>query len=80
MRKSRVKKIAMQNLFFSYCWSEDTYYVSFGDIIENYTYQERREKRISYYQWMPFFLIFQAACFKLPTLIWKYFASQSGNF
>uniref|UniRef100_A0A914E065 Innexin n=1 Tax=Acrobeloides nanus TaxID=290746 RepID=A0A914E065_9BILA len=62
----------------NYCWSEDTYYVSFGDIIENYTYQERREKRISYYQWMPFFLIFQAACFKFPTLIWKYFASQSG--
>ncbi|VDN24431.1 unnamed protein product [Cylicostephanus goldi] len=27
---------------------------------------------------MPFFLLFEAACFRLPTFIWKYFASQSG--
>lgn len=27
---------------------------------------------------MPFFLLFEAACFKVPCLIWKYFASQSG--
>ncbi|CAD6196767.1 unnamed protein product [Caenorhabditis auriculariae] len=35
-------------------------------------------QKVSYYQWMPFFLLFEAACFRFPCLIWKYFASQSG--
>lgn len=35
-------------------------------------------EKISYYQWMSFFLLFEAACFRLPCFIWKYFASQSG--
>ncbi|CAI2352102.1 unnamed protein product [Caenorhabditis sp. 36 PRJEB53466] len=35
-------------------------------------------EKISYYQWMAFFLLFEAACFRLPCFIWKYFASQSG--
>ncbi|CAD5216893.1 unnamed protein product [Bursaphelenchus okinawaensis] len=62
----------------SYCWSEDTYYVGFNETVELYNVQQKRDKKISYYQWMPFFLLFQAACFKFPTLIWKYFGSQSG--
>ncbi|KAI6235166.1 Innexin family-containing protein [Aphelenchoides besseyi] len=62
----------------SICWSEDTYYVSFNDTVESFSPAQRREKRISYYQWIPFFLLFQAACFKFPTLIWRYFAGQSG--
>jgi hypothetical protein len=61
-----------------YCWSEDTYYVPFNESIESFTLDQRREKRISYYQWIPFFLLFQAACFKFPTFVWKYFAGQSG--
>ncbi|CAI5449544.1 unnamed protein product [Caenorhabditis angaria] len=35
-------------------------------------------EKVSYYQWMSFFLLFEAACFRLPCFIWKYFASQSG--
>lgn len=63
----------------NYCWSEDTYYVGFNQSVESFDSAQRREKRISYYQWMPFFLLFQAACFKVPTLIWRYFAGQSGG-
>lgn len=62
----------------NFCWSQDTYFVPPKVFVEEITAEERRERRISYYQWMPFFLLFQAACFKAPTLIWKYFAGQSG--
>jgi hypothetical protein len=62
----------------NYCFAQDTYYIPFKDPVEKYIGSERHERRVSYYQWIPFFLIFQAGCFKLPTLIWKYFAGQSG--
>lgn len=39
-----------------------------------------RVNNFSYYQWMPFFLLVQSACFKFPTVLWKYFASHSGKF
>ncbi|GMT24413.1 hypothetical protein PFISCL1PPCAC_15710, partial [Pristionchus fissidentatus] len=62
----------------TYCWSQETYWVPFGSVISGLTDADKAEKKVSYYQWMPFFLLFEAACFKIPCLIWKYFASQSG--
>lgn len=62
----------------NFCWAQDTYFVPPKIFVEEVTAEERRERRISYYQWMPFFLLFQAVCFKAPTLIWKYFAGHSG--
>ncbi|KAM3725145.1 Innexin-7 [Dirofilaria immitis] len=62
----------------NFCWAQDTYFVPPKVFVEDVSVEERRERRISYYQWMPFFLLFQAACFKAPTFIWKYFAGQSG--
>uniref|UniRef100_A0A914I673 Innexin n=1 Tax=Globodera rostochiensis TaxID=31243 RepID=A0A914I673_GLORO len=65
----------------NYCYTADTYFVSLDEaerVIVSFSTEERRERRISYYQWIPFFLIFQAACFKMPALIWKYFHAQSG--
>uniref|UniRef100_A0A0K0EG62 Innexin n=1 Tax=Strongyloides stercoralis TaxID=6248 RepID=A0A0K0EG62_STRER len=61
-----------------YCWAEDTYFVPTNENVENFTINHTEKREVSYYQWMPFFLLFQAACFKMPTFIWKYFASQSG--
>ncbi|VDP08092.1 unnamed protein product [Heligmosomoides polygyrus] len=56
----------------NYCWAHDTYFLPLT------TPAARSPETISYYQWMPFFLLFEAACFRLPCFIWKYFASQSG--
>ncbi|KAI1708145.1 innexin domain-containing protein [Ditylenchus destructor] len=62
----------------NYCFASNTYYVPFNQTIVDQSSEEKRTSHISYYQWMPFFFLFQAACFKFPTLIWKYFAGQSG--
>lgn len=61
-----------------YCFSSSTYYVPFSQVVDVFAHEERMDKQINYYQLMSFFLLFQAACFKFPTLLWKYFADQSG--
>ena len=40
--------------------------------------QKRREAEITYYQWVPLILIFQAFLFKLPNVIWKVLNRSSG--
>ncbi|KAK0413613.1 hypothetical protein QR680_006903 [Steinernema hermaphroditum] len=62
----------------NYCWSQDTYFVPPETHVETLKTEERAGSRFSYYQWVPFFLIFQAACFRLPSLLWNYLSTQSG--
>ncbi|VDL69232.1 unnamed protein product [Nippostrongylus brasiliensis] len=63
----------------NYCWSHDTYFLPFSTpAARTSDSPDRSSAQVSYYQWMPFFLLFEAACFRLPCFIWKYFASQSG--
>uniref|UniRef100_A0A914ZHS1 Innexin n=2 Tax=Parascaris univalens TaxID=6257 RepID=A0A914ZHS1_PARUN len=62
----------------NYCWAQDTYFVPPRVFVEDVNPEDRHGTRISYYQWIPFFLLFQAACFKLPTFIWKCLAAHSG--
>uniref|UniRef100_A0A914MP03 Innexin n=1 Tax=Meloidogyne incognita TaxID=6306 RepID=A0A914MP03_MELIC len=64
----------------NFCWSEDTYYlppqVHVAQIKESERYTE--ERKLSYYQWVPFFLLLQAACFRLPSILWKAASLSSG--
>uniref|UniRef100_A0A5S6QVZ4 Innexin n=1 Tax=Trichuris muris TaxID=70415 RepID=A0A5S6QVZ4_TRIMR len=61
----------------NYCWAQDTYFLPFEELVPR-EISQREERRISYYQWVPFFLLVEALCFRLPSFIWKYLASHSG--
>lgn len=39
---------------------------------------ERYNRRITYYQWIPFYLLFSAACFRLNSLVWRSLSDYSG--
>ncbi|MCP9265403.1 Innexin [Dirofilaria immitis] len=43
----------------NFCWAQDTYFVPPKVFVEDVSVEERRERRISYYQWMPFFCCFK---------------------
>uniref|UniRef100_A0A914XKP9 Innexin n=1 Tax=Plectus sambesii TaxID=2011161 RepID=A0A914XKP9_9BILA len=64
----------------NYCWSQDTYFVASDEYVETIDVLDRAspQRQLSYYQWVPFFLLFEAACFRLPSLFWKYLAGHSG--
>nr|CAD2188817.1 unnamed protein product [Meloidogyne enterolobii] len=62
----------------NYCWAQDTYFVAPSTFVENISKIDRGQRRISYYQWVPFFLLLEAACFRLPYLLWSYMSGHSG--
>ena len=53
-----------------YCWISNTYFVSFSETLPT-DMTERGDREITYYQWVPLILAFQALLFKLPNLFWK---------
>uniref|UniRef100_A0AC35U886 Innexin n=1 Tax=Rhabditophanes sp. KR3021 TaxID=114890 RepID=A0AC35U886_9BILA len=64
----------------NYCFGQDTYFVQPDEHVANINEADRYspERRLSYYQWVPFFLLFQAACFRFPSIFWKYISVHSG--
>jgi len=59
-----------------YCLIENTYYLPSNEDFPGDL--GRKEKQISYYQWVPFMLILQAASFYLVHTIWRAFNWISG--
>ncbi|CAJ0581992.1 unnamed protein product, partial [Mesorhabditis spiculigera] len=62
----------------NYCWAQDTYFVPMSKHVSVMGTEEKRARKISYYQWVPFFLLIEAAFFRLPSILWKYLGNHSG--
>lgn len=61
----------------SYCWISNTYYIPLSDSIP-IDIKTRQERELTYYQWVPLILLFQAFLFKLPNMVWKLLQGGSG--
>uniref|UniRef100_A0AC35U9X7 Innexin n=1 Tax=Rhabditophanes sp. KR3021 TaxID=114890 RepID=A0AC35U9X7_9BILA len=60
------------------CFIQDSYYVPMTQSAAGMDDEDKKIRKISYYQWTPFFLLFSSVCFRLPSMLWKYLASHSG--
>ena len=61
------------NLF---CWVDQTFYVPFDAPMPQR--DEGRERKITYYQWVPIILMLQAGMFTIPYALWRMLSSRSG--
>ncbi|CAI5438937.1 unnamed protein product [Caenorhabditis angaria] len=60
-----------------YCWARNTYFTPFQE--DNLPeVVERDHSVVSYYQWVPFFLVIVAFMFYAPCLIWRLLYDKSG--
>jgi len=55
---------------------DETYYVPFEDRMPQR--DEGRERKITYYQWVPIILTLQAGMFAAPYALWRLLSSRSG--
>lgn len=62
----------------SVCWVTSTYFLPVKQKTVPESTHEREERKILYYQWVPFVLMIQAFLFNLPCIIWRLFNWQSG--
>lgn len=61
----------------NYCFVQNTYFLPLNHYIPQ-DVEQREEREIGYYQWVPFVLGLQGIFFYLPSLIWRLFNWQSG--
>nr|XP_011426037.1 innexin unc-9 isoform X3 [Crassostrea gigas] len=59
------------------CWISNTYYIPMEETIP-IDIRQRQDAEITYYQWVPIILLFQALLFKIPNLFWRFTHSASG--
>ncbi|OWF42366.1 innexin unc-9-like [Mizuhopecten yessoensis] len=60
----------------NYCYVRNTYYVPFGHTISHYP-EDRQEREITYYPWVPIILLSQSVLFVVPKWAWMEFQSSS---
>jgi len=59
------------------CTSKNQYYVSPEEAIP-WSDEERQQRQLGYYHWVPIVLTLQALFFALPNLLWNYGNGKSG--
>ncbi|CAD6197188.1 unnamed protein product [Caenorhabditis auriculariae] len=59
-----------------YCWARNTYFAAFDDELPEVS--RRENTMVSYYQWVPFFLVVVAFMFYSPCLLWRLLYDKSG--
>ncbi|KAI0215486.1 Innexin unc-7 [Lamellibrachia satsuma] len=61
------------------CWVSNTYYLPMDETIPKDRFVlEKHNKMISYYQWVPLILMFQAFLAFVPRLFWRFLNKRSG--
>ncbi|CAJ0567312.1 unnamed protein product, partial [Mesorhabditis spiculigera] len=61
----------------NYCFVQNTYFLPLNHYIPH-DVEERENREIGYYQWVPFILGLQAILFYLPSMFWRILNWQSG--
>ncbi|CAH1772865.1 unnamed protein product [Owenia fusiformis] len=59
-----------------YCWIKNTYYHPMHEVVPREG--EPRDFDVTYYQWVPLFLMIQALLFYIPSGIWHIFNDKTG--
>ena len=60
------------------CWISDHYYLPFEKTAVPENVERLGRKHISYYRWVPVFLLLQALMFYLPCIVWRNLNCRSG--
>ena len=58
------------------CWVSNTYYLPINKQIPEEEFP--KQQMISYYQWVPFIMMFQAILAFVPCLLWRFLSKRSG--
>lgn len=68
---------AFQKYTNDYCWISNTYYIPVNNTIPD-KLLDRQNAEISYYQWVPFILLFSGLMFYFPRMFWRSLNTRSG--
>ena len=62
----------------TYCFASGSYFLTSDEEIDM-NYPQRENRQITYYQWVPLVLAFQAIFFYIPSFIWKALNFNTGS-